>query len=282
MQEPPFAVRRIHDGALVGAVDGGRAGLQHDTALVGAVKVLGAQHRLPAAAHAAFRDAQVIPVAEAVDLGAFRRRAGVDRDALVQQFPAVRGHPVQDDGTGALEAVAEVGLAVLIPEGAGVFPAGNSLDAVQGRPGPGRIFRRAHEQALVRRAEIHPEAAVVPADAGRPGASGVMRILLPSGEVEAPVDLGDEPPADQVLGLQDLHAHKMKIGGDHIVRTAHADDVRIGIVGRQDRIAVAAVTGVAPGIPVGDRTAAGCEEQKARNQRNRSHLGRGFPSLICW
>ena len=74
----------------------------------------------------------------------------------------------------------------------------------------------------------------------------------------------------------------MEVGGDHIILVPYADDIGIGIVGGQDRVAVMAVTEISPGVSVGDGPAAGDKERETCNQGKYFHSGRGFPSLICW
>ena len=60
-----------------------------------------------------------------------------------------------------------------------------------------------------------------------PGATSVMLVIIPSRQVESVVDLGNKFPVHEILGLQDLHAHEMKVRGDHVILVAMADHIRI-------------------------------------------------------
>ena len=74
---------------------------------------------------------------------------------------------------------------------------------------------------------------------------------IPTGKVEAVVDLADKFPVNKVVGLEDLHAEEMEIGSHHVVGVAHPYGVRVGIIRRKDRVQVPAVAGVSPRISVG-------------------------------
>ena len=247
MQEPPLAGRRIHDGALVGAVDLRGTGLQHDLSLVWTIQILGAEDGLPAATDAAFRDAQVVIPVPFMDFRPFRDGAAVNRHAVVQQFLPVRRHLMDDNGAGAVEAVPQVGLSVLIPEGARILPMVNGLHAVEGFPRACRVRGGTHEQAFVRRAEIDIEPPVVVADAGRPRAPGIVFVRVPARQVESVIDLGDECPVDQIDRFQHLHAHEMEVRGDQVIAVADADGIGVGVIREQGRVQVTAVARVAPG-----------------------------------
>ena len=251
MEEPPFSFGGIHNRALMGAVDGCRAGFQHDLALIRPIDILGTEDGLPAATDTTFRDAHVIIAVPLVDLGPFRDMPPIHGHAIVQQFPAVRGHLVDDDGTGPIEAVSQIGLAVLIPERAGVFPVIDGFHAMERGPWTCRIGCGTHEQSLVRRTEIDIEEPVVKADAGRPRTAGIVPHLVPAGQVEAGIDLGDELPVRQVGGFQHLHAQEMEIRSNHVIAVSETDGIGIGIIGQQNRIPVIAVLRISPGSMLG-------------------------------
>ena len=75
-----------------------------------------------------------------------------------------------------------------------------------------------------------------------------MAVFIPTGQVKTAVDLCQDSPVYQVIGLQYLHSQKMEIGRHHIIFLTYADYVGVGIIGVQDRIDVCAVALVAPQI----------------------------------
>ena len=251
MEEPPFPVRGIDNRALMGAIDGCRAGFQHDPALIRSIDIFGTEYGLPAATDSPFGDAHVIIAIPLVDLGSFCDRSPIHGHAIVQQLPAVRGHLVNDNRTGPMEAVSQIGLAVLIPERAGIFPVIDGFHAMQRRPRTGGSGSSTHEKTFVRRTEIDIEKSVVPADAGRPRAAGIMIVGIPARKIQPGVDLGDDLPVHQVSRFQHLHAHEMEIRGNHVIAVPEADGIGIGIIGQQDRIPVIAVLRISPGPMLG-------------------------------
>ena len=131
MIEPPAAVGAFNKCALVGAIDGGGARVEDDAALVGSVDVSGAKYGLPAGADASFGYNEIVVAVAFQELGALCNGSGVYGDAVVEQLTAVGRHAVDDDGARAVAAAAEVGAAVVVPEGAGVLPLRNAPYAVQ-------------------------------------------------------------------------------------------------------------------------------------------------------
>src|SRR3712207_6429308 len=61
VDEPPLVARQINERALVWAVDGRAALLEHDLVLIGTVKAARAEHRLPPGRDATRRREDVIP-----------------------------------------------------------------------------------------------------------------------------------------------------------------------------------------------------------------------------
>ena len=73
MHEPPVAVRRVHQRALMRAVDDGATLRQHNFIFVRPVNIFRAQHDLPAGRHAASGREDVIPAILLQKLRAFER-----------------------------------------------------------------------------------------------------------------------------------------------------------------------------------------------------------------
>ena len=250
MIEPPDAVRRIDQSALMRAVDVGRALLKHYLAFVGTIDVLRAEHRLPTCSYAAFRDNEVVPAVALHEFGAFGYRTLINRRALVQQLFAVCRHLMHDNRTCAMLAATQIGLPVLVPERAGVFPFGHALHQVQRSPRAVWIFCRTHEKTLFWRTEIDVVEAVVIADGGSPRAAGIVIVAIPAWFVEATIYLTDIVPVNHIVALQHLHAEEMEIGGHHIVFLAYADDVRVREIGIQHRVPVGPVALIAPALSI--------------------------------
>ncbi len=122
MIEPILSLGRIHESALMGTVDGGGSGLQNHFFLIGSVDVFRTEYRLPAVRDPSFGDADVIVAVAFEHLGTLCHRSGVDGVAIIQQGGAIAAHAVEDDGAGTVEAMCQVGIAIVVPQGTGVFP----------------------------------------------------------------------------------------------------------------------------------------------------------------
>ena len=153
---------------------------------------------------------------------------------------------MHDDGPCSPLAATEIGLSVVVPQRARVFPFLDATDEVQRFPRTAGGGRRRHIQPFVGSAEINVETAVVKADGRSPRASGIVAVVVPAGFVEATVDLADVSPVDHIVGLQHLHSYEVEVGGHHVELLAHADDVGVGEVGIQHGVGVGAVALVAP------------------------------------
>ena len=201
--------------------------------------------------HAALRDDEIVVAAALQEFCAFCHRTGIDRHAVVQQLTAVSRHPMDDDWSGTVLAAPQISLSVAVPEGAGVFPFRHTLHQMERRPRAVRVAGGRHKQSLVGRTEIDVEASVVIADGRRPRAAGIVLVAVPARLVEARVDLTDVAPVHHIVALEHLHAEEVEVGGHHIVLLANADDVGVGEVGVEHRIAVGAVALIAPSQVVG-------------------------------
>ena len=168
MVEPPFALGGINQRALVRAVYVCGALLQHHLALIRAVQLLGAEHCLPALANTALWYDKVVPAVLAKELGTLGHRSGIDCVAVIQKLTSVGTHAVQNDGTGSVGASAQIGVALVIPNGTGILPLGYILYVTERLPGAFGFLGAGHEQALIGGAEIDPETASVIADGGSP------------------------------------------------------------------------------------------------------------------
>ena len=199
VEKPPLPVGRVDQRPLVRAVDGGAPLLHHHFFLIGTIDVAGAEHRLPAHLHPAFGYADVVIAVALVYLRALGHGAGIYGNPVVEQFTPVGAHLVQDNGACPVSAAAEIGLPVLVPEGARVFPLLDGHDPVQRCPRPVRVGGRAHEEPFVRGAEEDPELTVVVTYGRCPGTAGKTAVVVPLGIVEAVIDLGDDGPVDHVV-----------------------------------------------------------------------------------
>ncbi len=234
------------------SVDLGGALLEHDLLLVGAVDVARAEGHLPAGGHAAARREEVIPAVELVDLGALEARMvrRINHDAAF----AEDARPVGRHGTdvqfvpyaraGFGIGVHQIGLAVVVPERAGVDPAPGFLHEVRFAPLAGGILRRGQVNALVGHGEEDPEFAGVKPDRRRPHAAA--RLHLPIPRMRHIFDgVIDDRPVDQVARVEDWQPGRaVEAGGGQIEIVAVPDDIRIGIIGVQDGVAVSAVAGI--------------------------------------
>ena len=256
MIEPPLPLRRIDDGPLMRSVDRSGALFQYHSLFVRAVDILCAQHRLPSCPHATFGNRQVIIAISFEEFGSLSHRTRVYCDPLVEECAAIRAHLMYDDGSRTMLATPEIGLSVVIPERARVFPMPHRLDHVQGTPWTLRVLSLSHEQTLMRCAEIDPELPIMVTDGGCPRATSIALVGVPSRQVESMVNLREDMPVDHVVGLKDLHADEMEVGGHHIVFIADPDDVGVGIVGAKDGVDIRTIALVAP---IQDGNVLGCQ-----------------------
>ena len=211
MIEPPCAVGRIDDGALVRTIDGGGACFEHTSAFVGTIDVLRAEHGLPATFDATFGNRDVVVSIAFHELGTFGHGAFIDRDAFVEQLPAVATHLVDDDGACTMPAADEIGLTgndtgaigfvdnLIVPERTGIFPFGYLPDEMEGLPRSCRFWSRGHEEPFVGCAEIDVESTLLITQRRCPGAACIMLVGVPSRIVETVIDLRYDTPVHHVV-----------------------------------------------------------------------------------
>jgi hypothetical protein len=101
-----------------------------------------------------------------------------------------------------------------------------------------------HIDALVGHGKEDPEFAAVKTDGRRPDATAGLHLAI--ARVGHVLDrVVDERPIDKVARVQDRQSRRaVEAGGDQPEIVTVPDDVRIGIVGVDDRIAVRAVAGI--------------------------------------
>ncbi len=145
----------LHDPArLIGTIDGARA-----------------QHCLPAGGDTSGRSEDIIPSVAFVHLHTLEYRVGllvvVYDCAVVEQTKAVVRHAVYHRRASAVDAVHEIGVAVVVPEGARVFPFGH-LEHLGKLPGAARVGGTGYKESVIGCAEIYVIHAVVIAQGGSP------------------------------------------------------------------------------------------------------------------
>ncbi len=292
VQEPVFAVFRVHPRALMGPVDGAVALGQHLAHLVGAEGRAGAHGQLEARGHAAGRTHNPIPAVALVEFGAL---AGVVLGAV-----AVEHDDGPADGAGALDVelahgddrgeaaaavgprVDEVAAAVVVPERRSVDDAFAGDDQHGWLPGTGRMGGLDHEDAVVGVAPVDVEPAVVVADAGRPHAVAVLGAAGVHAVGQHAVEgMADDFPVDQVAGMEHRQSGRAAEGARReVIVVAHGHHVRVAVVGVDDGIGVGAVAVVgAPHLrAVLRRGAKGQHGQQQRAQNVFGVHGEGFSS----
>src|ERR1019366_8623466 len=138
----------------------------------------------------------------------------------------------------------QVSVAIIVPKRAWILEPclRNYRDGL--RPGPGDSGRRTHEDAFIRRWKIHVKPSIVLPDRRRPYSSGVA---IPSHHVVlwAEIDLRqyvpDDRPMHQVLRLENRNTrHEFESRGDKIEVRSVANHIRIGIVGEEHGVLIAA------------------------------------------
>ena len=173
MEEPAFTGGRFHPTALVRAVDRARGGCHHDAFFIGAERMAGAQHGLPAGLDAAGRSENIIISVPLVELRPFNRglRAVpvIDDARRAQQTRPVGTHRSHEHyafkaGAGAGRCVRQPGAAVFVPERAGIDEAFGADHPDGIFPTAARILRPDHEYTPVGIAAEDVEPAVVIAD----------------------------------------------------------------------------------------------------------------------
>ena len=138
------------------------------------------------------------------------------------------------------------------------------------RPRPLRVARAIDACIPADRGDDDIEHAGVVAQAGgeQPlaiGVSAVAQLILRPG-IEPRHDMAEQPPVHQIARMQQRQPRCIgEGGGDEIIVLADADDVGIGIVGEQDRVAVGAVALIGAPHLRGKRGGGG-EEQADRDR----------------
>ena len=156
--------------------------MEDDAGVVGAVDGFGAADDLVAVGDAAAGGEDVVVAVAFVEFGAFDGGVMVgfsveDELAVVEDGGGVGGHfadvehVVASSGAGTCEGVDEVGVAVVVPEGAGVDPAFGLFHADDGGPVAGGILGFGHEDSEVGVSEDDVVGAVVVAEGGGPDAA---------------------------------------------------------------------------------------------------------------
>jgi hypothetical protein len=184
----------------------------------------------------------------------------------------------QGQGAVGADRGAEIGGAVIVEEQGGV-----EGFAVELRIGPWPLdTRRAIDAGLVpHRRDRDVEQAAMMAQAG-----GVetLAIGVAAGEVIAriavqPVDhMGGDAPVHQILRMEDGDAGRVGEGrGDEVEIVADADDVGIGIIGEQHRVAIGAIALVGP--PHLRRQGGGKDETGGERQRGAEAEAGGHPAV---
>ncbi len=251
VQEPVRAVRGLDPGALMRAVHRGRSLLEHDPLLIRAEGVPGAEGRLPPGRHAARRREDPVPAVALVELGSLERdvagqRVAVDHRASgARSVGEVRFHG--DHGEGVLAAratrcpaVHEIGVAVVIPQRAGIDDAEPGEQGTGFAPRSGRVLSRDHHDPLVDPGVDDVERALMPPDRRGPHAGAVARQAVPLERGECGERMREMRPVHEVVGDQHWQPWRtIEARADHVVPIPDADRVRIGEVGIDDRVAVA-------------------------------------------
>ena len=173
VEEPVFAILRIDPRTLMRAVDLRLALREADIFLIRAIRVLRAEFDLPAVLHAARRTHYIIIAVALVELRALDGRlvlvAVIDDARGANDLRALGVHRSNEKHrlharTRAGASVAQVSLAVLVPQRAAVNQTLALHHPDHRLPLAGRILRARHEQTLVGVAAIDVEPAVVIAD----------------------------------------------------------------------------------------------------------------------
>ena len=154
---------------------------------------------------------------------------------IIQQAAGVRGHAadinaVLDAAAAAGVSVGHVGIAVIVPERAGVDPAAGLLDAVQLAPRTRGVCRSCDKNSLVGQRDKDIEHAVMKPDGRGPGAAPVGgQVVAGKGQLfHAPRQLF---PVDEVAAVQQRHTGQVgKAGRHHVVILPHADDIGVAVV----------------------------------------------------
>jgi len=164
-------------------------------------------------------------------------------DARIQHFFPIRaqsmnGQHAVETGSGFGPCVHEIGPAVVIPQGTGVDPALGLLHQLGRIPGPGRIFTLDHKNAQIRIAVIDPVLVPVKTQTGRPDAVAVLYLVI--ARRRQPLQcMADDLPVDQVARVQHRQTgYMVETGGDQVEIIADSNDIRIGIVGKEDGIGI--------------------------------------------
>ena len=181
-----------------------------------------------------------------MDFGTFGYRTCIYCTAFIEQFRPVRTHAMNNDGTCSPNASPQISIAILIPERTRVLPFRDIGYMGQRRPRTFRIFCIRHEQTFIGSTEKHPELTVMMTNGRCPRAASIMRIRIPSWEIETVIKLRYQFPVHHIFRFQHLHPHEMKIRCYHIITIAHSNHIRVGVVSIQNRIHIGSVTLVTP------------------------------------
>ena len=243
----------------MGALQRAAALSQHGLRLIGAANIARAQRDLRAFLDTAIGCQDIVVAVAFVDFGAFQDRQSLlvldDHRTGIKHALAIRAHAMEDQWPGAMPGMDQPSLAIIVPEGAGVFQH-RLVDHLHRRaPRTFRLAGSRHEDALVRRRPIDieqsgmmadrwgPDPASIAGAADRLGngigqAVGAGHVIF-GREWQARQDMAKDRPVDQVAGMEDRDARReMEARGYHIIILPDADDIRVGIIRIENGVAV--------------------------------------------
>ena len=135
----------------------------------------------------------------------------------------------------------QISSTVLVPQRAGVDDAFGSLDQYGFRPGAARILRTHHVDAAVGVAPIDIIPTVVETDCRSPHAIAV-RCGIEIRVVHARQRIIDEFPVNKVGRMQHGQTgHTIERRSRHPIIVARADDIGVGIIGKDDRVLILSI-----------------------------------------
>ena len=253
MNEPVGALRSIHPSSLMRSVDGAFRRSHDYLLLIRAEGVIGAKHCLPARPDSACRAEDIILPPALVHLGSLYGRLGFMpveyHTGRTDEFRAVRRHgrnehDALEPGAGACGCMAQVGLAVIVPQRAGIDESAALVNPDRVLPRAARILSLHHEYAAIRVSAINIEPAFVVADRRSPCAVAVLNRRRTQGFEIIYIIVGkrrtDKFPVHQILGMQNRQPREVvERRGGHIVVVPDAANVRIGIIHMKNWIVIA-------------------------------------------
>ena len=241
----------IDPRALMWPVDVGFALCHNGFSFVRAKNIFRTQNQLPTCSHSASRRKNVIVTVSLVKFRSFNRWmifvAVENHYAVANQFGSFRIHAVDENDTFHTSATSgqsinEVGFSIVVPKWRRIDQTFSSLHQQWFRPRTSRIGCFYHVNSKIRIGIINVKFVFMVANAGRPNTAAMLNFAEHIKRRLLRKCITNQVPVDQIARMQNGQARNtIKRRSCHVIIVAHANRIRIGIIGVQHRVGVGSV-----------------------------------------